>query len=266
MRWQEVHGDIARLTLLLGLAGPVGRAADPGIPFCPRGWEPAVIYYQSFDADKGEPEINTAGLQIHARLGVRPGGFRGKCGSPEGASDPQRVLRLVSPGLDLSPHRPLTILFWWAVPQDLPPQGGFDLIYLVARQGFISTFARGGPWCGLADTAGVVQVYGIPGISNVNGVYDTRWREHLGLRAGQWHHTAMVISAASLVTVYTDGQRIFETRTQGRPFAVEDGFRSLNLGGGVCLDEVLILRRPLDAESIAEYAAGMWRMREAYGW
>ena len=82
-------------------------------------------------------------------------------------------------------------------------------------RGYISAFARGGPWCGLKDTAGVVQVYSIPGITNINGIYDTHLRDSLSLRKDQWHHTAMVVSAASLVSVFTDGKLAFETRTTG---------------------------------------------------
>ncbi len=147
--------------------------------------------------------------------------------------------------------------------EDVHVNAGFGLIHLGGR-GFISTFGRGGPWCGLKDTAGVVQVYSLPGITNVNGIYDTQLRASLDLRKGQWHHCAMVINAASLVSVYTDGRLAFETRAAGRAFSADDAFKTLYLGGGVALDEVMVLRTPLTAGEIEQYVTAMRQVKVAY--
>ncbi|MBN1419807.1 MAG: hypothetical protein JXP34_13590, partial [Planctomycetes bacterium] len=144
--------------------------------------------------------------------------------------------------------------------------GAFDLIYLRGARGFIAHFARGGAegWCGLTDTAGVVQIYDLPGIADVNGIYDRRFRQHVDLRQGIWHHAALVVSAGTLVSAYIDGRLVFECRAQGRSFRPEDGFRTLSVGGRILLDEVLILRRPLAGEEIADYVSGLRRMRGLY--
>jgi len=231
-------------------------------PLVPPQWSAGLAYAHSFDSDTSE--ANTAGWQIHNPLRVVDAGFRGRCGEPVKPTG-QDALILSAKDDSLTPQRPLAVLFWWSLPADLPQQGGFDLLYLHGR-GFVSTFLRGGPWCGLADTAAVVQVYNLPGISNVNGIYDYAPRTSLGLRAGEWHHCAVVIAAASLVSVYTDGRKVFETRTQGRTFTAEDGFRQLKIGGPVRLDEVLVLRQVPAAEEIGDYVTGLRQMRTAYGW
>jgi hypothetical protein len=74
----------------------------------------------------------------------------------------------------------------------------------------------------------------------------------------------MVITAGSLVSVYTDGKLVFEARTAGRPFNSEDGFKTLMLGGGVALDEIMVLQRATSAEEMSEYVTGIQQMREAY--
>ncbi len=231
-------------------------------PLVPPQWTAGLVYAHSFDADA--PEVNLPGWQVHNPLRAADGGFHRRCGEPVKLTG-QDALVLTAKDESLSPQRPLAVLFWWSLPADLPPQGGFDLLYLHGR-GFVSTFLRGGPWCGLADTAAVVQVYNLPGISNVNGIYDTAPRTSLGLKAGEWHHCAVVIAASSLVSVYTDGRKVFETRTQGRTFSADDGFRQLKLGGPVRLDEVLVLRQVPAADELADYAPGLRCMRAAYGW
>lgn len=169
---------------------------------------------------------------------------------------------LVLEGDALSPHRPLTISFWWALPRDLPIDGAFGLFQLTGR-GFVAAFTRGkGEWCALQEPAGVLQVYDFPGIQDHNGIYDPKLSRSLDLRAGAWHHTAAVFRHASSVELYTDGVRVAEAATLGRELSEEDAIRSLSLGGGVLLDEVLILDRAVDAEGIEDYRRGMLRLRE----
>lgn len=232
---------------------------------CPPEWDPSVIYYQTFDGEKGAPEVNTAGLEVQTSPVPGPGGFRGRCGVP-GPGAGEKELYLGSKGDALSPHRPLTIMFWWAPAHVIDKNNGYGLIQLSAGRGFIAAFAKGGPWCGLQDTAGVLQVWDLPGITNVNAIYNTALRQTLDLNKGAWHHTAMVISGASLVTLYTDGVKVYETRAQGRTFSAADGFNLLKIGPELMLDEVMILNRPLDADAIADYVSSTRQMRAAYGW
>lgn len=236
------------------LADPIDSA------FCPPAWSDSLIYYQSFDAPSALPEINTAKLHLRDTLPAAPAGFHRSGGLPSGN---HKALHLAADTLALSPHKPLTIAFWWSLKDELPENGGFNLVQLNGR-GWISHFARGGPWCALKDTASVVQIYNLPNINNVNGIYDTSFRQNLSLKKGQWHHTALVLSAASLVSVYTDGRLVFESRTAGRPFSPDDNFKSLTLGGQILLDEVLILNRPLTADDIAEYVTAFRQIRQAY--
>lgn len=244
------------------LATNIVRADFTDLTMCPPAWSDSLIYYQSFDTADGRPEVNLGHLQERDTLLPAPGGIRRRCGMPA-ATGKHRQVQLVSNDLVLSPHKPLTISIWWSLPQDLPPQGGFDLIQLHGR-GFISHFARGGPWCGLKETAGVLQVYHFPNINNVNGIYDQSLPATLGLKKGQWHHCAMVITGASLITIFTDGKPAFECRTAGRPFTPEDGLKTLSLGGSVFLDEIMVLRKATSAEEIAEYFFALRQMHQAY--
>jgi len=250
---------LAVLCLILILGSGPDRDPRPAEPFCPPAWDDAIIFAQSFNSPDGKPEVQASGLELKDPTGAAPGGWRGRCG--------HGGLTLSSEAGFLSPHRPLTIMFWWAVREDIQKDGAFDLIYLRGASGFIGHFARGGAdgWCGLSDTAGVVQIYYLPGIADVNGIYDREFREHLDLRKGVWHHAALVISAATLVSAYIDGRLVFECRAQGRSFRPDDGFRTLSLGGSILLDEVLILSCPLAGEEIADYVSGFRQMRLAYG-
>ena len=226
--------------------------------FCPPAWAPHTVYAHSFDG--AAPQLNAAGLKMGGQLAVDTDGFRGGCARLE----QRRELLLSGEGEALSPHRPLTVMFWWALPEELPKQGGFGLIQLPAKRGYISAFARGGPWCGLEEAAGVLQVWSIPGVRDENSIYDRKLGQTVGLKKGQWHHTAMVINGGSQISVYTDGRLVHEMRTQGRSLSIEDGFNQIRLGGGVLLDELLILRTPLEADQIDEYVTAMRQMRRAY--
>ena len=143
---------------------------------------------------------------------------------------------------------------------------GFGLFHLTNGQGFISHFARSGPWCALDRPAGVLQVYYLPGIKNMNGIYDRDFMAHGELKSGVWHHTALVFTAGSLVTLYLDGARVFQIRTTGRSFHESDLLHELILGNSgelpVALDEVVILNRPLLDEEIATYVKAIRQMNQ----
>jgi hypothetical protein len=220
-----------------------------------------LAYYNSFDSPDGSAEVNVTGLAEKARVATGPGGIVGWCAR----SEQQQGLALS--GAALSPHRPLAASFWWALLDEPKLDSGFSLFHLSGGKGFVSHFARSGPWCGLERPAAVLQVYYLPGIANVNGIYDWDVLGHLDLRPGVWHHTALVFSAASLVELYTDGRKVWEVRLTGRSFAESDGLRELVLGGlhgglRVALDEVMVLDRPLTAGEIGEYCTAMRQLGE----
>ncbi|HUT37616.1 MAG TPA: LamG-like jellyroll fold domain-containing protein [Planctomycetota bacterium] len=226
----------------------------------PPALEDRLIYYHGFEQIGGRPEVNAADAAQVGNVNSVPEGMRGR-GALTGKSG---ALQLRSP--ELSPHKPLTVMFWWALAEDAKIDSGFGLAHLQGR-GIISHFSRGkGDWCALQRNAAILQVYYFPGIQNVNGIYDADWAEHIELRTGVWHHTALVIQGASLVEVYTDGRLAWSVRTDGRPFNEEDRLSDLTIGTrgspGVAIDEVLILRRALTAGEIAGYVAAIRQMRQ----
>ncbi len=251
------------LALLSPAADPPLRTAPayetllPSVSL-PPSYEDRLIYYQSFDTPDGGPEVNETGSTPNA-LEPLPDGIRGRCAL--GAKD--TGLHLNSEAF--SPHRPLTASFWWALQEDAAIDGVFGLFHLTGGQGMISHFSRGkGEWCALQRPAGVLQVYYFDGIANVNGIYEGDLLGKLELRAGVWHHTAVVVRGASLTEAYTDGAKVFETRNNGRNFLADDRLHDLRLGSfwgaQAYLDEVVILRRALSADEIAEYVTAVRQM------
>ncbi|MBM3473414.1 MAG: LamG domain-containing protein [Armatimonadetes bacterium] len=224
----------------------------------PPAFEDRLIYYQSFDSPDGAPEVNVTGAVPNA-LELQPTGFRGRC-----ALGPQDTgLHLNSEAF--SPHRPFTASFWWALSEDAKIDGVFGLLHLAGARGFISHFSRGkGEWCALQHPVGVLQVYYLDGIANVNGIYEGDLLSKLDLRAGVWHHAAIVIRGASLTEVYTDGAKVFETRNNGRDFLPEDQLRDLRIGSfwgtRAFIDEVAIFQRALLPEEIADYVTALRQM------
>jgi hypothetical protein len=251
------------LTLLSPAAAPPLRTTPtydsllPGVSL-PPGFQDRLIYYQSFDSPDGAPEVNATGAGPNT-LELQPTGFRGRCAL--GAQD--TGLHLNSEAF--SPHRPFTASFWWALSEDAKIDGIFGLFHLAGAHGFISHFSRGkGEWCALQRPVGVLQVYNFDGIANVNGIYEGDLLSKLDLRAGVWHHTAIVIRGASLTEVYTDGAKVFETRNNGRDFVPEDQLRDLRIGSfwgtPASLDEVAIFQRALLPEEIADYVTALRQM------
>ncbi len=219
--------------------------------------EDRLVYYQSFD--QPEPEVNRTGAKPRRAFTPAPGGVRGMCAAP----NTPRAFDLRSESF--SPHRPVTFSFWWSLREEPTPETGFGLFHLSGR-GYVSHFSRGrGTWCALQRPAAVLQVWNIPGVRNVNGIYDHHWASTIALRAGVWHHAALVFRGASLVEVYTGGERAWSVRLRGRELRQEDGLHSLVLGNRrgipVALDEVVILRRAVTARDIRRYVAALRQMQ-----
>jgi len=223
--------------------------------------EDRLIYYNAFEQTGGKPEIDRTGDVQSGQIVTGPGGVRGRCAvAQEG-----QALQLSSDAF--SPHRPLSVAFWWQLGRDEQLDSTFDLFHLTNGKGFVSHFSRGkGEWCALERPAAVLQVYYLSDIANLNGIYDSDLMAHLDLRAGVWHHTALVFNGGSLIEVYSDGRQVWATRLNGRPFSASDKLHDLTIGSryGVpmALDEVLILGRALTADEISTYVTAVRQMRE----
>ena len=166
------------LALLLPLAPPrqgeappvrTAPAYDSVTPYTalPPWFEDRLLYYNSLDGPGGAPEIDGTAAQQVGQIETGPDGMRGGCAvAKEG-----QALQLRSEAF--SPHRPLTVAFWWALGEDGQIDSSFGLFHLTNGKGFVSHFSRGkGEWCALERPVAVLQVYYLPGIANVNGIYD----------------------------------------------------------------------------------------------
>jgi hypothetical protein len=250
--------------LLLAALASAGLAETPPPDpaarclYLPPALEGRVVFYQPFE-DPAAPVINRLGGQYRpgnaepceglAGRGVRIAGEKGR--GPSLA------------GLALAMNRPLTVMLWWRMEEALPQNGGFALVGVNGPRGYISNFVRGGPWCALAESNFVLQVYRWPGISDVN---------HLGgpveHAPGPWRHAAVVVSRAATVQVFWDGRLRAETNLVGRTFAAEDVADTLAFGpqgGGVAmrLDEVVVLDVALDEAAVAACVASARALAEA---
>ena len=259
--------------IFLALAMPIATAQDnAGLittptytalsPFfaVPPFLDDRLVYYNSFDSPDGKPDLDRIAAQQPGKFALGPSRLLGRCaitGAPG-------AIRLRAPAF--SPHRPLTVSFWWALREDAKVDGAFALFQLTNGRGFVSHFSRGkGEWCALQRPAGVLQVYNLPGIANVNGIYDYDLLAHLDLKAGVWHHTALTFSSASVVTLYTDGKPVYTVHLRGRAFAETDALHDLTIGAQhgapMAIDDLLILTRVLLPEEIAGYVRGIMAMK-----
>lgn len=244
------------LALALSLVAG-GLAAGEREVIGPPWFSESLVYYNDFEAEGFEPLVCAEGLETTAPTGEPQLGMLGS-GALTGGEGGPFVLR----GPGLSPHRPLTVSLWWALPEDLPIDGGFGLMDLTG-QGYVGLFCRGkGEWCGLQRPAGVFQIYYFDGIQDLNGIYDFDLASSLDLTAGAWHHTAVVFRRASAVSIYTDGELTYEAMTVGRPFREEDGLTQLVIPGRAIIDEVAVLNRAIDGPLLVDYVRGIRRLRE----
>lgn len=226
----------------------------------PPAFETRVVYYNGFSRADGAPEIDRIHAEPRCQVAVTPDGFLGP-GAMIATND--QALHLISPAF--SPHRPVTFFLWWALAGQHQPESCFGILHLQGR-GIVSHFSRGkGEWCALQKPAGVFQVYYFPGIQNVNGIYDFDLAAHLDLSPDAWHHTALVISAASLCELYTDGKRVFSVRIAGRNFQEADALHDLTFGSPfpMKIDEAMVFNRALSADEVAYYYTATSQMRRA---
>lgn len=251
--WRVLTGlvAVAEAALAQGIEAPVVHG--------PRWFERCAAYYSAFGGELDAPEVNRAEAVLvpQGTDEVRPvvtadAGFIGQGLHIRNGQAPF-VLRSAA----FSPHRPVTLSFWWALPYDLAVDGGYSLFSLTGR-GYIALFSRGkGEWCALERPAGVFQVYYFEDIRNINGIYDFDLLGHTDLRAGVWHHTAVVFRRASTIQVYTDGALSCEYTVMGGVFREAHELVTLTLGGPLYLDELAVLDRSIDPSMVADYVRGL---------
>lgn len=248
--------NLIAATLWLSVGMWIGNPSTPTKVLGPPWFEAQLAHYHTFTNKPESPDANNGALNIVAESceAVGDGLFGRGLTIPDNAS-------LTLQGDTLSPHRPWTLSFWWTLPEDLPVDGAYTLFYLRGT-GFIAAFCRGkGEWCALERPAGVMQVYNFAGIQNVNAIYERDLMSNLDLRAGVWHHTAVVFRRGTTAQLFTDGELVCEITTKGRAFRSEDRLHTLTLGSGIVIDELAILDRAVDAEMIGDYFRGISQLR-----
>jgi hypothetical protein len=231
---------------------PSAFAATPADPYLyiPPWMADHVVFYHTFAQGPDKPEINLLAAKVQVakppadEAPADPAGLTGRCFAGS--------LHLRDAAIPLS--RPITVSLWWRLRQALRNDGGFGLIGLNTRAGYLSNFVRSGPWCGLKEPHAVIQCYSFPGISNVNGIYGSA----LKTEPAVWHHAAMVVAGGSQVTVYWDGAVRGTFFVNGRAFGEKDLVQSIDLGQEgparpMAIAEVLILDGALTADEIRAY-------------
>lgn len=245
---------------------PVDRAPWPELSphvTLPPFLDARVIYFNGFESPEGDPPIVRKKIAHPKSMQGEPadGGYAGRALRLTGRD------RLALEGEALSPVEGRTLGFWWCLDEALPHNGGFGLFAWRGRgRRYLSHFARGGPWCGLRDSALVMQVYNFDGIRNVNGILDRHLRDHVALTAGAWHHTAVTVTGGSRMTVYLDGVRVGTAQMLGRTLRPADALNRLEIGGsgkGMRIDEVTVLDVSLKEEEVGYWVKTMTMLRDS---
>ena len=244
------------------------RAAD--LPAVPPAWEDRVVFRHSFGTAIAVPEQNTGAIvleQTGGRLvpdGLIGNGFR----LPDFSEGTAKSLTLRSPAF--SPDKPLTVMLWWRLDQDVAETGGYGILTLNhnAKPGYLTCFIAGkGEWCALKQPTWVYQFYNFPGLGNDNNV----WTGRAVTQAGVWHHTALTVANRREIAWYQDGVHRNGFIVRGRDLG-KDELSALTIGGyrqlqPMTIDEFLVLDRALSAAEIAEYVRAAGALAEmSRGW
>lgn len=232
-------------------SAPATRPAGPVfIPHLtvPPFVEERLVYFHPFDAEA--PTLNRASVSATGRPVLVDEGFSGRCAAMAGGRP------FVLTGAALSPHRPLTVAFWWSLPDGLERNAGGQFLAITGRTGgYISVFVRGGPWCALHDSAHVMQVYRFRGIQDHNGIFDRTLRQNVSLGRANWHLTVLTVANGAEIKLYLDGELAADHDLRGRALTEEDGLERLTLGpfagpSGLYVDELMILDAALDGRQV----------------
>ena len=248
------------LLFLVLLAG-VSPAADDAAPLPPE-WREHVIVRQSFDAgEEARPDVVEIGLEAQPvpekRLtdrGLSGRGYRAADGHP---------YRLAHE--DLSLHQPLTVSMWWTLDEEPKIDGAFSLLRVHgANRAMVLVFSKGrGKWKNLKHPVGAFQILNVPNVRNVSMLWAGDLLEAYDLAPGRWHHAALVVrSGGREVELFIDGESQHRATLIGGRIEEEHELHEWLFGNrykgelAVRLDELILLDRALDAESISTYYKG----------
>lgn len=238
------------IAILALVAIPLLRLCGEPIP----GWSPNVleslIYYNSFSTRdySAKPDLCHVTCDVEpVKSKLNADGISGASVSPESMWP---CLSLKSSKLGLLGGR--TYSFWFRLNKPLTKNSSLGLIRISGKKGQVSAFARGGPWCGLKDTAGVGQLY--VGPNQETRLFDKQFRKHYS--DDQWHHCVLT-SDGRTVKVYLDSILITVMTADKRRLLKDDALDMITLGGenvaNVSYDEFCVFDAPLTYDRIKEY-------------
>ena len=260
---------VSAVALQALLAPCVQAADDPGAPFIylPPAWSQRVVFYHSFGQGAGAPEINLLEARVEGEAEEVAEGFAGPGYPVLSGKDARRPLRINSPRL--SPHRPLTVMFWWRLDQEMQEDLTLCLFYgqSPGRRGYIANAVHGkSGWCALPQPTYISQVHGYEGLMN----HHNSWGGRVWPEAGQWRHWALTATGADRLTIFWDGRPRETIALKGRPFR-EGDVTLVGLGeqysrdgkpdAALTFDEVIVADRALTPEEIAAYVLAAQQLR-----
>jgi hypothetical protein len=248
--------------VFLVLTAGVFPAVEDAAPL-PPGWREHVIVRQSFDAgEDARPEVVEIGLEPRPvpekRLtddGLRGRGFRAADGHP---------YRLAHE--DLSLHQPLTVSMWWTPAEEPKIDGAFSLLRVHgANRAMVLVFSKGrGRWKNLKHPVGAFQILNVPDVRNVSMLWSGNLLETYDMTPGRWHHAALVVrSGGREVELFIDGESEHRATLIGGRIEKKHKLHEWLFGNrykgelAMHLDELIILDRAFDAESISTYYKGI---------
>ncbi len=220
-------------------------------------WEQGVLYFNNFDDPaKGGSTIRQPTLpgslpEVESDIrGNSTNAYNG--GSPLGVTFARDEVTL---------DKPLTVSFWWAPRGEIGADHGMPLLEITsvprageAMDAYISNILRGGGvdnWCGLEDTAAILQVQRFDSFTDVNNIYDKGIRERVNADGGKWHNLTMVISGEVPVQLYWDGELVAAVESGGT-FTATEFIKKISFGP-VTLDDLLILNIAATGDEILSY-------------
>ena len=235
------------------------------LPTVPPELESRVQFRHSFENSIEKPEQNAIGSKIEQAGGsITEHGFFGKGFKvADFGVKTSKPLRFISESL--SPDRPITIMLWWRLDEEMAETGGYGILRLFhpEKGGYISCFVTGkGDWCALKQPTWIYQFYNFPELANNNNP----WTGRAATKAGDWHHTALTISNAREISWYQDGQLKLMFIAKGRDLSKGE-LRAMDIGDThqrqpMTIDEVLVLDRALSPDEIADYCLSAGKLHE----
>jgi hypothetical protein len=246
----------AVLGLLASMIAAAG--ATDGLP---PEWREHVTLRQSFDTTSAEPwapDIEP-GPEPVADKRLTDEGLRGRAYlAADGHS-----YRLAHEALSL--HKPLTVSLWWTLDEKPGIDGAFSVMRVHgAKRAMVLVFSKGrGKWKALKHPVGAFQIINVPDVKNVSVLWSGDLLEAYDMMPGRWHHAALVVrSGGRVVELCIDGESQHRATLIGGRIKKSHKLHTWFFGSRfkgelpMRLDELVVLDRALDAESISAYYKG----------